>query len=85
LKKERELEDLEKSQGKELTAIDQDFATQEANLRLAFGVKRARIESRWKTQALIERAKMEEATGLWHAPLPEVIAVDDSHTLDFTI
>ncbi len=75
-KKERELERLEAGQEKELAGIDQDFATQEANLRLALGVKRARIEARWRIQALIERTKMERITGLKYAPLPDVVAIE---------
>jgi hypothetical protein len=86
-KKGRELERLEATQGNELAAVDQDFATQEANLRLALGVKRARLEARWRTQALIERTKMEHATGLKYGPMPDVLAVEESShlPLGFTV
>lgn len=76
-RKERELDNLRKEQKKELAAIDRDFAGQEANLRLALGVKRARLESRWRTQALIERTKLEKVTGLKYAALPDVVAIED--------
>lgn len=77
-RKERELENMEREQEKEIDAIDQDFAAQEASLRLAIGVKRARLEARWKTQALIERTRLERTTGLKHASLPDVLIIDDS-------
>ncbi|KAL2426090.1 hypothetical protein ABEF95_010786 [Exophiala dermatitidis] len=79
-KKERELEDLEKKQEDELAGIDRDFAGQEANLKLALNSKRARLETRWRTQALIARTKMEKATGLKYAALPAIVAIDDTHT-----
>jgi hypothetical protein len=79
-KKEGEIEDLIKRQEEELANIDQDFASQEASLKVALNAKRARIEARWRTQALIERIKMEKATGLKYAPLPDVLAIaDDVH------
>ncbi|EXJ85556.1 hypothetical protein A1O1_05920 [Capronia coronata CBS 617.96] len=78
-KKERETQELEKKQEDELADIDRDFASQEANLRLTLVAKRARIEARWRTQALIVRIKMEKATGLKYAPLPDVFAIGDSH------
>lgn len=80
LKKELEIEELEKKQKEELADIDRDFATQEANLKLALSAKRARIEARWRTQALIERTKLEKTTGLKHAPLPDVVALDSANT-----
>jgi hypothetical protein len=76
-KKEGELQKLELEQEKQLQAIDQAFDAQEADLRLALQAKRIRLETRWKTQALIERTKMEKATGLTYAPLPDVIAIED--------
>ena len=44
---------------------------------LAFGVKQARIETRWRLHALIERTKLEKTTGLKYAMLPDVLAVDE--------
>ncbi|KIW15278.1 hypothetical protein PV08_05323 [Exophiala spinifera] len=84
-KKETELKKMEEDQAKELQTIDQSFTAQEAQLRLALGVKRTRLENRWKTQALIERTKLEKATGLPYAPLPDVIAVEDPVTTDLTL
>ncbi|EXJ92559.1 hypothetical protein A1O3_01111 [Capronia epimyces CBS 606.96] len=80
LKKEQEIEDLEKGQQGQLAEIDQDFASLEESLKLALGAKRARLEARWRTQALIARTKIEKATGLEYAPLPDVVALDDTHT-----
>lgn len=85
LRKSRELEALEKRLEKELDPIDRDFATQETDLKLALGVKRVRLEARWKTQALIERTRMEKATGAKYAGLPDVLAVDDSSAIDMTM
>ncbi|KAK4946972.1 hypothetical protein LTR10_014114 [Elasticomyces elasticus] len=77
-RKERELENMEKEQEKEIAGIDQDFAAQEAELRVALDAKRGRLETRWKTQALIERTRLERAKGLKHAALPDVLVNDDS-------
>jgi hypothetical protein len=71
-KKEKEIEKLEREQAKELAQIEKDFAAQEDRLRAAFESKRLRLESRWQTQALIERTKMERATGLKYVALPAV-------------
>lgn len=79
LKKEREVESRKEEQNKELAAVDRDFADQEDRLRLALAAKRARLERRWRFQALIERTKMEKSTGLRYAALPE-IAIDDPPT-----
>ncbi|KIW88703.1 uncharacterized protein Z519_10749 [Cladophialophora bantiana CBS 173.52] len=78
-KKEKEMEVLEREQKKELAVIDRDYSSQEADLRLALAGKRARLECRWRTQALIERTKMEKATGLKYASLPDVIAIEDAN------
>ena len=43
---------------------------------LAFGVKRAQIETRWRLQALVERTKLEKNTGLKYATMPDVLAVE---------
>ena len=71
-KKEKEIENLELEQEKDLEQVDKDFSAQEENLRSALGAKRARLELRWRTQALIARTKMEKQTGLKYSPLPEV-------------
>ncbi|KIW35107.1 hypothetical protein, variant [Cladophialophora immunda] len=76
-KKEKEMEVLEREQKKELAVIDRDFSSQEADLRMVLAKKRARLESRWRTQALIERTKMEKTTGMTYAPLPDVVAIQD--------
>ncbi|OAP57504.1 hypothetical protein AYL99_08242 [Fonsecaea erecta] len=76
-KKEKEMESLEREQKKDLAVIDREFSSQEADLRMVLAKKRARLESRWRTQALIERTKIEKATGLAHAPLPDVVAIQD--------
>ncbi|EXJ64394.1 hypothetical protein A1O7_00730 [Cladophialophora yegresii CBS 114405] len=77
-KKEKELELMEREQKKELALIDRDFTGQETDLQLALDTKRARLESRWRTQALVARTKAETATGLKHAPLADVVAIDDA-------
>jgi hypothetical protein len=71
LKKEREIEKMEREQEKALEAVDRDFGQREEHLRLAIRAKRIRLEQRWRTQALIERAKMERLTGMKYGPLPE--------------
>jgi len=76
-KKEKEMEVLEREQKKELAVIDLEFSSQESELRSVLGKKRARLESRWRIQALIERTKMEKATGLPYAPLPDIVAIKD--------
>ncbi|OCT53852.1 hypothetical protein CLCR_10105 [Cladophialophora carrionii] len=76
-KKEKELECMEREQKKELALIDRDFTSQETDLRLALDTKRARLESRWRTQALIACTKAETSTGLKHAPLADVVAIED--------
>ena len=77
-KREQEIEKLEKEQDRELDSVGKDFASQEHRLRLALGSKRARLEMRWRTQALIERTKIERLTGLKHTALPDVIAIEDT-------
>lgn len=76
-KKEREMDKLERDQNKELALIDREFTSQETDFRLALDKKRTRLESRWRTQALIGRTKMERSTGLTYAPLSDVVAVED--------
>lgn len=79
-KKEKEMEKLEREQSKELAVIDREFLSQETDFRLALDKKRTRLESRWRTQALIGRTKMEKSTGLTYAPLSDVVAVQDTTT-----
>lgn len=76
LKKEREIEQIEKGHEKELDSIDREFAKQEAEIREEFEMKRSKLEARWKLQALIERTKMERHTGLKYAGLPDVVATE---------
>lgn len=76
-KKEREIEKVKQELQKELSAVGQEFSNQQASATLTLTQKRSRLEARWQTQALIERTKMERATGLAHAPLPVVVATED--------
>ena len=76
LKKEREIEALERSQGKDIEKVDQEARKDETTLMLAFGVKRAQIETRWRLQALVERTKLEKNTGLKYATMPDVLAIE---------
>lgn len=76
LKKEREIEDLEKEQLKELDAIDQDYGKQEAEIRQEFEIKRTKLEARWKLQALIEKTRMERSTGFKYECLPDILAIE---------
>lgn len=77
LKKEREIEALEKQQAKEIEKLDQEAHNEESNLTLAFGVKRAQIETRWRLQALVERTKLENVEGLKYAAMPDVLVIDN--------
>ena len=77
LKKEREIEALERQQAKEIELLDRDARRDGSNLMLAFGVKRAQIEARWRLQTLIERTKLEKSTGLKYAATPDVLALDE--------
>ena len=79
-KREQEMEKVEKEQGNEVNSVDKDFASQEERLKTALGSKRARLEMRWRMQALIERTKVERQTGLKHGALPDVLAIEDSRT-----
>jgi len=80
-KKELEVERLQKEQQKELDRIDLDFGQQEALLNLALGTKRARLEQRWRLQALVERTKVEKTSGLKYAALPDVLAVEEPEAI----
>ena len=77
LKKEREIELLEKQQAKEIEKLDQEARREESNMMLAFGVKRARLENRWRLQALCERTRLEKSMGLKYAAMPDVLAIDE--------
>jgi len=76
LKKEREVEQVEKEQEKELDSIDSEYAKQEAGIRQEFEGKRARLEARWRLQALVEKTRVERSTGLKYEALPDVTAVE---------
>jgi hypothetical protein len=76
-KKEREINMLEQELQKELSAVDQESSNQQASVTLTLGQKRARLEARWRTQALIERTKAEKATGLPYASLPDIVAIEE--------
>lgn len=76
LKKERLIESMEKDNQKELDSVDFNFAKQEAEIRQEFELKRTKLESRWKLQALIEKTRMERSTGLKYECLPDLVAVE---------
>lgn len=76
LRKEREVEQMEKEQERELDLIDLEYAKLEAEIRQEFEVKRSRLEARWKLQALIERTRVERSTGLRHEGLPDLVAIE---------
>lgn len=57
--------------------LDQEARKEECNLKLALGVKRAQIETRWRLHALVQRTKLEKGTGLKYAATPDVLAVDE--------
>ena len=76
-RKEKELETLEREQKKELALIDREITGQETDLRMALDQKRARLESRWRILAFIERTKLEKTTGQEHASLADVVALED--------
>lgn len=78
LKRDRQIEALEKVETKELEAVNLEYGRQEAEIRQEFDVKRSRLERRWKVQALIEKAKMEKRSGLKFEALPEVVALEGS-------
>jgi hypothetical protein len=81
-RQKQELENMKRSQMKQLAAIDLDNADQEAELRSTLDKKRARLEFRWRTQALIERTKLERKTGMTHAALSDVLIYEperDTH------
>jgi hypothetical protein len=77
LKKEREIEALERQQAEELENLDQEARREECNLKLALGVKRAQIETRWRLQALVQRTKLEKGTGLKYAAMPDILAIGE--------
>ena len=79
-KKEQEIEAMEKKFQQGSSSLERDIIAQETDLMLALGQRRARLEARWKTQALIQRTKMESTTGLSFACLPDVVAVEDSNS-----
>lgn len=76
LRKEREVQQMEKEHEKELDSVDRDYTKQETEIREEFEMKRSKLEARWKLQALIERTKMERSTGLKYEGLPDVIATE---------
>ena len=76
-KKEKEAEDLEREQEKELEQVDKDFNVQEESLRSVLASKRARLELRWRTQALIETTKTEKLYSPKDRPLSAVTYAPD--------
>jgi len=77
MKKEREIDALKEQQAREIDDLETDALKEEDGVRIAFDLKRARLESRWRLQAHVVRSKMEKMTGFTHAPLPDVVAIED--------
>ncbi|KAK5063212.1 hypothetical protein LTR84_005289 [Exophiala bonariae] len=77
-KRDREISKLEQELERELSAVEQQYTNQQTNAILILTEKRSRLEARWQTQALIQRKNVEKATGLPHAPLPDVVAIEHS-------
>jgi hypothetical protein len=77
MKKEREIDALKEQQVREIDDLEDDALKEEDGVRIAFGLKRARLESRWRLQAHVVRSKMEKITGLTYASLPDVVAIED--------
>ncbi|RVX70065.1 hypothetical protein B0A52_06237 [Exophiala mesophila] len=71
-RRDLEIEKLERDQQKELAAIDSEYASQEQQLLMALSTRKARLEARWRTQATIQRTRMEKMTGERFAALPDV-------------
>jgi hypothetical protein len=81
-RREQELENMRRNHMKQLAAVDLNTANQEAGLRATLDQKRMRLESRWRTQALIERTKLERDTGMTYAALSDVLVYEperDTH------
>lgn len=77
-RRDGEIEKLERDQQRELAAIDTEYSTQENQVLIGLSTRRARLEARWRTQAAIERARMEKTTGVRLAALPDVMVQDSS-------
>lgn len=76
-KKDREIHMLEQELQQELSAVEQESSNRQASVALTLGQKRARLEARWRTQAQTERIKVEKATGLPYASLPDIVAIEE--------
>ena len=76
LKKEREIEQMERDCQKEMDSIDSDFNKQETEIRQEFEMKRSKLEARWRLQALIQKTRVERGTGLKHEALPDILAIE---------
>ncbi|RMZ80957.1 hypothetical protein DV738_g2363, partial [Chaetothyriales sp. CBS 135597] len=74
----QEIERMKKAHERELEAIDKEYAGQEDRIRLGLASKRARLETRWRMQALITRTQAEQRTGLKHTALPDVTASQET-------
>ena len=72
-KKDRELLLLRAEHAKAVNTADETQAQEEERMNDDFNNKRRRIEARWRLQSIVERAKMERATGLKYADLPDVL------------
>ena len=73
MQKEREVAALQVANEKAVKKCEKKYLIEEEASRQALGDKKARLEARWRVQALIERAKMEKSTGLKFGCLPEMV------------
>ena len=78
-KREHEVELMERQHDKEVELMDEDVLKREEVVRTTFSARRAKLESRWKLQALIERNRQERLTGGEHVALPDVVAAEERH------
>ena len=76
-KREAEIDRLQHACDRELERLGEEERGEEDAVKAVFDAKRHQLESRWRIQARIERAKMERQTGLAHADLGDVRALDD--------
>lgn len=73
LKKEREVEQLEKEHERTLKVLDEDFKRKEDEVKHEFEQKRTKLEARWKLQTLVEKTRLEKSTGLRYDDLPDMV------------
>ena len=74
LKKERDIEQLEKTYEKDMDSIDKEYTRKEDEIKSEFDMKRSKLESRWKLQTLVEKTRLERTTGLRYDDMPDIVA-----------